>query len=78
MWQHECHLLGKKFDILFEIQVYWCDVSLDTRCCWEETVTSWEDSHNREWIKYDDNVVAQRKTKKLYVASRLDGAPHMI
>ena len=57
LWQSECHLLGKEFNIPFEIQAYWCEVLLDTKCAWEETVTCWEDTHNEEWVRYDDKAI---------------------
>ena len=65
-------------DISFEIKVYWCEVSLDTRRAWEEIDVAWQDSHNREWIRYDDKVIAQGEAGMLYVESGLGGALYMI
>ena len=65
----------KEFGIWLEIQAYWCEVLLGMRRAWEETVTAWEDSHNREWIRYDDKDIAQREVEKLNAKSGLGGAP---
>ena len=76
--QSKCHSLGKEFNIPFEVQAYWFEVSLDTRRIWEETVVTWEDTHNREWVSYDDKTIAQGEAEKLYIESRLGGAPQII
>lgn len=62
---HSAIHLEKKFDIPFKIQAYWCEVPLDTRCAWKEIVSVWEDSHNEEWVKYNDKVIAEEEYEKL-------------
>ena len=78
LWQLECHSLDNEFNILFKIQAYWCEVSLDTRRVWEETIVGWENTHNKEWVRYDDKAITQGEVKKLYAESGLSGVPHMI
>ena len=73
--QLKCHSLGKEFNIPFEIQAHWCEVSLDTRRAWEKTIAAWEDTHYEEWVKYNDKTITQRETQKLYAESGLGSAP---
>ena len=72
--QSECHSLGKEFNIPFKIQVHWCEVPLDTRRAWQETIAGLEDTHNGEWVRYDDKAIAQGEIEKLYTKSGLGGA----
>ena len=42
---------------------------------WEETIAGLEDTHNREYVRYDDKAIAQGEVEKLYAKSGLGGAP---